>query len=113
MYGVRMHWFNIFRYPHFSMITTELNQMEFTCSQGSLIPVYVGAGNSTCSMFPDYSNGYCWQSVCPLQNGNQLLDVFSIDPDALSMNCGLMVAMWAGLRTLGFFAFRFVNHIKR
>jgi hypothetical protein len=108
-----MHYFNVFRYPLFTMITNELDQMKFSCSPQSLIPVFVGAGNVACPTVPDFSNGYCWQSVCPLQNGNQLLNVFSIDVSQLQMNGGLMVVMWVGFRLLGFLAFRYVNHIKR
>lgn len=95
------------------MVSNELDGMQFTCSESSLIPVFVGAGNATCPMAPDYANGFCWQSVCPLQNGNQLLDVFSIDPEELSLNCGLMVLVWFCFRALAFLAFKFINHIKR
>jgi len=108
-----MHFFNVFRYPLFSMITTELDGMQFACTPSSLIPVFVGAGNATCSPNPDFLDGYCWQSLCPLQNGNQILDVFSINPAELSLDCGLMVVLWAFFRLLAFLAFRFVNHVTR
>jgi hypothetical protein len=63
------------------MVVNELDGMQFSCAPGSTstLPIPVGALsqnafflNGTCAGAPNYGNGYCWQAVCPLQNGNQV-----------------------------------------
>jgi ABC-type multidrug transport system permease subunit len=110
-----LHWADFATYQLYFMASFTLNNVAFSCPNGEgEVPVFVGVQNTTCSSTAtDYSNPYCWQVICPITNGDQMLQIYSVNPDRqwlyFAAACGFL-GLFAVLLVI---AFHKVRHLKR
>lgn len=110
-----MYYFNVFRYPLSFAMANELENLHFSCSGGKGA-VLVNLANSACNYTTpaqDYSNLYCYRSVCPITSGEQILHQFNVDSSEMPVYFGVALSLALGLRLLALIALYRVNHIKR
>jgi ABC-type multidrug transport system permease subunit len=110
-----LHWADFATYQLFFMASVVLADVPFSCPNGEgVINVFVGVSNSSCSNTNlDYSNKYCWQTICPITNGNQMLEVYSVNSSDQWIYFAASCAFLIGIAAVLVIAFHKVRHLKR
>ena len=90
-FGLRMYYLSFIRYPLDFLLANELSSVTFDCS------------------------GYSDIAQCPVPVGDVLLDTFGVQYSTgeRAINFVALWIFWGGFLVLGFFALKFINHIKR
>jgi ABC-type multidrug transport system permease subunit len=110
-----MHWADFATYQLFFMTSLTMKDVVFSCPNGEgEVPVFVGVNSSNCSSsVTDYSNQNCWQVICPITNGNQILDFYNVNADLQWAYFAGALGFMLVFAALLFIAFHKVRHLKR
>jgi len=108
-----MFYFNMIRYPLFYLVGVELRDQAFACPDGvGAITFPINTSNPACSGASS-SDPNCFLTVCPITNGNQIMQRFSIEGDQFSQYFGVMVAFYVALRLFNYISLRKLNWISK
>jgi len=113
------HYLNVFRYPLFTMVPNELQQMDFQCITSGLIWVPLQPTNPACGTVANAALPLCWKSTCPsgsaggVHAGDVILSIFNMPAADIPWNGAVMLAVIVILRILGLLSFKFINHVNK
>lgn len=133
-----LYYISMFRYPLAFLVSSEMHGREFKCPGNNMaVPIFVGGEDAHVPPFP-LGNGTadiqcmadvlfsgnitkllrdpeCFRFYCPVEDADMLLKQynFPIDQGEIWASLFTLVGFYFLWRLLGYFALRYIQHIKR